>query len=131
LAVFGVGYMCLGVTPTLWLAMVAVTVAHLGGGAQWMLSSYGLQRLVPDHIRGRIFSFDYALITLSLGISSILTALLADAAGPRTAAVVAGGIAVAWAGLWWLLTRKVRREPLFAGFAEPPAMAAPITMAIE
>lgn len=132
LAVFGVGYMCLGVTPTLWLAMLSVTVAHLGGGAQWMLSSYGLQRLVPDHIRGRIFSFDYALITLSLGISSILTALLADAAGARTAAVVAGGIAVAWAGLWWLLTRKVRREPLFAGVPEAPAGAPePITMAVE
>jgi predicted MFS family arabinose efflux permease len=131
LAVFGLGYMCLGVTRTLWLAMLAVMIAHLGGGAQWMLSSYGLQRLVPDHIRGRIFSFDYALITLSLGISSILTALLADAAGPRTAAVVAGAIAVAWAGLWWLLNRKVRRQPLFADVGEPPATAAPITMAVE
>ena len=29
-----------------------------GGGAQWMLSSYGLQKIVPDHIRGRIFAFD-------------------------------------------------------------------------
>ena len=128
---FGVGYICLGAAPTLWLAMLSVTIAHLGGGAQWMLSSYGLQRLVPDHIRGRIFSFDYALITLSLGISSILTALLADAAGPRTAAVVAGSIAVGWAGLWWLLTRNVRRRPLFAGVGEPPATAAPITMAVE
>ena len=68
---------------------------------------------------------------MSLAISSILTALLADAAGPRTAAVVAGAIAVAWAGLWWLLTRKVRRQPLFAGVGEPPVTAAPITMAVE
>src|SRR5207244_207436 len=65
LAVFGVGYMALGATPTLWLAGLSILVAHLGGGAQWVLSSYGLQRLVPDRIRGRVFAFDFALITLS------------------------------------------------------------------
>ena len=56
-----------------------------------MLSSYGLQRLVPDHIRGRIFAFDFALITLSLGISSLLASALADQIGPRVAVMIVGG----------------------------------------
>ena len=78
-----------------------------------MLSSYGLQRLVPDHIRGRIFSVDFALITLSLGVSSLVASTLSDQIGPRGAVTIVGGIALAWAGIWWLLTRAVRREPLF------------------
>jgi predicted MFS family arabinose efflux permease len=114
LATFGTGYALLGVTPTLWLAALAILIAHLGGGSQWVLSSYGLQRLVPDHIRGRIFAFDFALITLSLGVSSLIASTLADQIGPRPAVMIAGGIALTWAGIWWLLTRSVRRTPIFA-----------------
>ena len=122
LATFGIGYASLGLAPALWLAAGSVLLAHLGGGSQWVLSSYGLQRLVPDHIRGRIFAFDFALITLSLGVSSLLASWLADRIGPRPAVAIAGGIAVAWAGIWWLLTRAVRREPLFPA-TEPASIA--------
>jgi MFS family permease len=87
-----------------------------------VLSSYGLQRLVPDRIRGRIFAFDFALITLSLGVSSLGAAWLADRIGPRPAVAIAGGVALLWAGIWWLLTRNVRKEPLFPA-AEPHAVA--------
>ena len=88
-----------------------------------MLSSYGLQRLVPDRIRGRIFAFDFALITLSLAASSLITSALADGIGPRRAVMIAGGIALLWAGIWWLLTRKVRREPLFVSAEPEPRVA--------
>jgi len=47
LAVFGFGYATLGFMPSLLLAAPAVAIAHLGGGAQWTLSSYGLQRIDP------------------------------------------------------------------------------------
>lgn len=120
LATFGIGYALLGAAPTLAFAALAVLVAHLGGGSQWVLSSYGLQRLVPDRIRGRIFAFDFALITLSLAASSLITSALADGIGPRPAVMIAGGIALLWAGVWWLLTRDVRRRPLFeTGDVEP------------
>jgi predicted MFS family arabinose efflux permease len=113
LATFGLGYAALGVAPSLALAALAILVAHLGGGAQWVLSSYGLQRLVPDHIRGRIFAFDFALITLSLGVSSLLASALADDIGARPAVMIVAGIALVWAGIWWMLTRRVRRQQLF------------------
>jgi MFS family permease len=113
LAVFGLGYIAVGVMPSLWLAAAMILVAHLGGGSQWVLSSYGLQRVVPDRIRGRIFAFDFALITLSLGVSSLVASTVADAIGPRPAIMLVGGIALAWAGVWWVLTRNVRRRPMF------------------
>ncbi len=81
LAVFGLGYMAMGQAPSLAIAAVTICVAHLGGGSQWMLSTYGLQVLVPDHIRGRIFGFDYMLITLSLSVSALIASAVADQIG--------------------------------------------------
>ena len=123
LAVFGASYMALGLTSTLWAAAVVIFVAHLGGGSQWVLSSYGLQRLVPDYIRGRVFAVDFAMITLSLALSSLAAAAISDSAGPRASAFILGGVAVAWAAVWWLLTRKVRRRPTFDD--EPAAETGP------
>ena len=111
LMIFGVAYVAFGLTPTLGLAAVAVLFAHLGGGGQWALSTYGLQRIVPDRIRGRVFSFDFALVTLTLAISSAVAAWTADHFGPRPAAVGMGTLALAWALAWWLATRAIRHGP--------------------
>jgi MFS family permease len=120
LAVFGVAYMLLGLAPALWVAALTIFVAHLGGGAQWVLSTFGLQVLVPDRIRGRVFAVDFAMITLSLAISSLVASWVADASGPRTAAFVVGTMAVVWAVVWSLLTRTIRRRTAAEGFATAP-----------
>jgi predicted MFS family arabinose efflux permease len=120
LAVFGIGYAMLGLAPALVFAMAAVLVAHVGGGAQWTLSSYGLQRIVPDRIRGRIFAFDFMLVTLTFGLSSILTGLLADALGPTTTALVMGSLALGWAVVWTWLTSDVRRATALEGCGPTP-----------
>ena len=123
LGVFGAGYMFLGVVPGLVLALPAVMLAHTGGGAQWMLSSYGLQKIVPDHIRGRIFAFDGMLVTLTFGTSSLLTGWLAETYDAQVAAIVMGGVAVVWAAVWMWLTTDVRRATLMDGCGGPPPEA--------
>lgn len=115
LATFGVGYALLGLAPALLLAMPAVALAHVGGGAQWTLSSYGLQKIVPDHIRGRIFAFDGMLVTLTFGLSSLLTGWLAETFGPRVTALGMGAVAMTWAAAWSLLTTDVRRLDALLG----------------
>lgn len=115
LAVFGVGYALLGLAPGLLLAMPAVALAHVGGGAQWTLSSYGLQRIVPDKIRGRIFAFDGMLVTLTFGLSSLMTGWLADHVGARATALGMGAVAVVWAAVWAGLTTDVRRATMLEG----------------
>ncbi len=120
LAVFGVGYALLGLAPGLVLAMGAVLLAHVGGGAQWTLSSYGLQRIVPDRIRGRIFAFDFMLVTLTFGLSSILTGWLADALGPTVTALMMGSTALGWAVVWTWLTSGVRRATMLDGCGPAP-----------
>ena len=119
LVVFGVGYAAFGLMPSLALAAPAVAVAHLGGGAQWTLSSYGLQRVVPDRIRGRIFAFDNGLITLSFTISSLVTAWVATAFGERVAAVGLSASAIVYAGVWTWLTTDLRRRTLREGYRVP------------
>jgi hypothetical protein len=95
-----------------WATLIAAplaALAHLGGGAQWALSSYGLQKIVPDHVRGRIFAFDVALITLSLSISAMVAAIAAQLWGARIAVLVLAAISLTFAAGWWIGTRRVRR----------------------
>ncbi len=120
LAVFGLGYATLGFMPSLLLAAPAVAIAHLGGGAQWTLSSYGLQRIVPDRIRGRIFAFDAALITLTLTVSALITGWTANTYGARPTAVALGLVAIAWAATWSWLTTDVRRATMIEGCGPAP-----------
>jgi MFS family permease len=119
LAVFGLGYALLGLAPTLLIAMPVVAIAHLGGGSQWTLSSYGLQRIVPDRIRGRIFAFDGALITATFAISSLATGFLAQRYGARPVATGLGLVGVAYAGVWMWLTTDVRRATMIEGCGGP------------
>ena len=77
-----------------------------------MLSTYGLQVIVPDRIRGGIFGFDYMLITLSLSISALIASAAADRIGVRITVAILGGVALAWAGVWYVLSRSVRRAGL-------------------
>jgi MFS family permease len=123
LVVFGFGYLAMGAAPGIAFAAIAILVAHLGGGSQWVLSTYGLQVLVPDRIRGRIFGFDFAFIGLSLGVSSLVASWAADRFGPRPAAFALGAIALGWAVVWWLATGRVRRATSFSdhGMAAQPA----------
>ncbi len=123
LATFGAGYVLLGLAPTLLLALPTLVLAHMGGGAQWTLSSYGLQRIVPDRIRGRIFAFDGAMVTLTLTISGLVTAWLADQVGPRITAIGLGLVAMAWAATWAWLTADVRRATMLEGCGPAPAEA--------
>ncbi len=118
LAVFGRGYVAMGQAPSLAIAAVMICVAHLGGGSQWMLSTYGLQVLVPDHIRGRIFGFDYMLITLSLSVSALVASAVADQIGAPDTVTILGGVALVWALVWFVLSRGVRRTGL-NGSTEP------------
>jgi MFS family permease len=120
LAVFGIGYALFGLAPTLLVAMPVVAVAHLGGGSQWTLSSYGLQRIVPDRIRGRIFAFDGALITATFAVSSVATGYLADVFGARPVATGLGLIGLAYAGIWTWLTTNVRRATMVQGCGRAP-----------
>jgi MFS family permease len=96
--------------PTLWLTAIFVMLAHLGGGAQWTLSSYGLQLRSPDHIRGRILAGDFALVTLMLSLTSALAGLVSEFFGVRQA-ISGFALAAAIASVIYIrATRRLRTQ---------------------
>ncbi|HXG59412.1 MAG TPA: MFS transporter [Thermoanaerobaculia bacterium] len=107
IGLFGIGYMLLAGTKALAVGAVAVFFAHLGGGAQWQTSTYGLQREVLDRMRGRIFSADYGFITLTMSLSSLAAGIMADAIGPVIATVATASLCLAWAGFWQAWTWRL------------------------
>jgi hypothetical protein len=108
--VFGSTYAVVPWMPVIWLAGIFVLLGHLGGGVQWTLSTYALQLIVPDRIRGRIFAFDEALISLTLAGSATLAGWIADSVDARIVMLGLAMVALAYAAVWTVATRKVRRS---------------------
>ncbi|TMQ02946.1 MAG: MFS transporter [Deltaproteobacteria bacterium] len=108
---YSVVYAAFPLTYSFGVAMVLVILAHLGGGAQWSLSTYGLQCETPDHFRGRVLSLDYGVATLWIGTSSIAAGVLADGWGEVAAtwwlAAIGGGYGTVWLA-WSLITVRTR-----------------------
>ncbi|MEN9801712.1 MAG: hypothetical protein RLZ37_837, partial [Actinomycetota bacterium] len=98
---------------------IFITIAHLGGGAQWTLSTYGLQIRSPDAVRGRILAGDFALVTLTLSISSALAGAVSEAFGVRQA-ISAFALAAAFASLVYVNATRSLRTRL-----QPPTPAEP------
>jgi len=106
-AIFGLGYCALALSPSLKIGLAAVVIAHLGGGAVWLTSTYGIQHEVPDFVRGRFFAVDFGMVTLTMGISSTLAGLLADWLGVVTGTIVVSSLSVVFAIVWGSLTWRL------------------------
>ena len=110
LVVAAVCYGLFPAMPSIWLAAPLVAGAHMGGGAQWMMSTLGLQRAAPDAIRGRLFSFDFGLVTLTVGLSTLAAGAIAEALEPRLAVWTMVGL-LAIVGLAWVwFSRSIWRS---------------------
>jgi MFS family permease len=64
---FFVGY-TLGMN--VWLTIFLVMLAHSASGANWVLSTILTQMWVEDEIRGRVFSIDMLIMSLTFSLSS-------------------------------------------------------------
>lgn len=117
---YAVAYAMLPFVPTLLLAVVCVTVAHLGGGNQWVLSTYGLQLTTPDRIRGRVMSLDFALATLASGVSALVAGGAAEVFGLRSTTIGMAVAAFLFGAVWLAWTRDLWRSS-----EDPVAAAAP------
>ena len=95
-------YAVLPLVTVFALAMLLVVIAHLGGGAQWSLSTYGLQVATPDAMRGRVMSIDYGLATLVIGISALIAGMIANATSAATATWWLCGAGLVYAIGWTL-----------------------------
>ena len=96
--------------PTLAVALGFVFLAHLGGGANWTLSTYGLQRRVDDSVLGRVMAGDFAIITLVLSVTSISAGLLSSAVGVQWAITAFALLAAVSGTVYLVSTRAIRKN---------------------
>jgi MFS family permease len=113
--VFSIGYAVVSVANLLAVAALGVLVAHLGGGAQWTASTYGLQITTADEFRGRIFATDFALVTLTMSVSFTVAGLVAESTGPEPVIAALAALSALWATAYLLATRRIRARAATAG----------------
>ncbi len=107
--VSGFGYLLFATSTGIgiWLAVVALVIAHLGGGITWMLSSIMLQRQVEDQFRGRVFSLDMGMSTLTNSLSTLLWSFSLNwGASPVLLAIIGGATFAAFGILWAVVSSR-------------------------
>lgn len=107
---YGIAYAYLPFTDSLLAAAGCVALAHAGGGAQWVLSTYGLQVTTPDFVRGRVMSLDFGLATLAIGVSSLAAGGAAEVFGLRTTSLTLVVLAMLYGAGWLVWTRDLWRS---------------------
>ena len=122
MALFGGAYALFPAAPGLWTAAGIVLVAHLGGGTQYTMTSYGLQQITPDRVRGRIMAFELGLVTLTMSVSLLAAGRAAEVVNPRGVVEALSGLIVAYAAVWAFATRSLwrQRAPALAGTLAAP-----------
>lgn len=115
---YGVFYWGVAFSPAIVLAGLFTLLAHVGGGAQWTLSTLGLTIATPDAFRGRILSADFALVTLSMSISLVVGGLIGDHFGARAGLLILGSVAVVWGAFYMRVVARLARTTAAAAAAE-------------
>lgn len=110
MAIYGLMYLGVAVSPWFGLTLVLVVVAHMSGGGNWMISNYALQIEVPDHLRGRVFATDMMIATLAISVSVLLAGVLVDHVNPRIPIAICGGLTLVYGIVWRLATRPSSPE---------------------
>jgi MFS family permease len=107
---YGVFYLGVSASPWIGVTFVLVMLAHLGGGAQWTLTTYGLNLLTPDELRGRVFAAAFALVTLAMSISLVIAGVLSGIIGPGWTIAAIATLNASWGVGFLIVTRGIRGE---------------------
>jgi len=104
---WGLFYFLIPWSISLYLTVLLLVVAHCGGGAQWAFSTYGLQILTPDNLRGRVAGIDYSLVFLMNTISTLLIGYLASVYGALAMFKFFPVFGFIFGFSWYLLTKNI------------------------
>ncbi|RMF01070.1 MAG: MFS transporter [Chloroflexi bacterium] len=96
------GYALLGWAPTLTVVLVATIIRTVGTGINWVFASALLQMTVPSNYLGRVFAFDFAMMTLASSASTLWAGWAADTLGwsPYQISLALAGVSMVTAAAW-------------------------------
>ncbi len=102
----GLGYLGLAGAPGIWLACLAIIVAHAGASMVWVASTTLLQHYTDDRFRGRVFSAEFAFSMATLAATSYAAGVLVDSGvSVRTVAFITGAVVLVPALAWFYALR--------------------------
>lgn len=112
MALVGVGYFLMGFTSSLYVLMALVLFAHAGSGANWVSSTVLIQKRTPDEFRGRVFSTEWLLLTLTESISVMIAASLLhfEILSISQSLMFFGGVLIFVGGLWNYFVAKAETK---------------------
>lgn len=92
-----------------WTGFVLLGLGHLGSSVSWVFSTVLLQGKVEDRFRGRVFSAELSLFTVTFSLAMLATGHALDdwAWNPRAVAVVSGASLLV-PGVLWVLAHRSR-----------------------
>ena len=108
--VMAIGLTIVATLDSFGAVLIGTTIRSMGGGTLWVFTSQLLLQLVPEHIRGRVFATEYALLTLSMAMSAGLAGWSLDQSTLAISGLLtwmSGAILVPgalWAG--WIFCRR-------------------------
>lgn len=104
------GYLALGFSPSLLVAVAVVVLAHAGGSVIWVFSTTLLQERTEDRFRGRVFSTDYAFHVVTMSLVCYLAGVLVDhGIGAKLVSILMGFLTLGPALAWALALRLWKR----------------------
>lgn len=112
MALVGLGYLLLGFSDSLVMMMLLVLFAHAGSGANWVSSTVLIQKRAPDEYRGRVFSTEWLLLTLTESVSVMVAALLLyyEILSLQQSLMFFGGLLIVVAVFWHVIVTKAENH---------------------
>jgi MFS family permease len=101
----------LGFVTSLPAFLVATFIRTFGTGTIWVFSAVLLQIMVPDKVKGRVFAFEFAALTLTESISVLAAGYFQDTFAWSLARItfifgwLGVGVCIIWL-FFYLSTRK-------------------------
>lgn len=97
----GLCFAAAGLMPKLWLSALMFFMSRMVIGVEFAIQETLIMRLLPDHLRGRVFTSDRAAEIFVMSISAIVAGWALHLISPRTLTIISGLLS-ATPGVMWL-----------------------------
>lgn len=104
---YGIFFIVFSMAPSIWLGAACIVLAAAGSMVMWVYSSLGLQLVVNENYRGRIFAAENGFFTLAFSLSVLGTGLLLDVISARSVAFMAGILGIFIVVVWFYFARRI------------------------
>jgi MFS family permease len=106
--ILSAGVATMALAQHFWLLLIGVFIRGVGGGINWVFSTQLLMQLLPEDIRGRVFSTEFAFVLLAGSTSAALVGPTIDLPAVGLTGTMWGMAALALvpAILWGLYVKR-------------------------